>query len=52
MLGIGHFIVILMTSAKAKITKLFYILAKHRDDSEKGGTFLGVYRQESRSFLP
>ena len=52
MLGIGLFIVVLITFAKTIKTKLFYNFVHHRENSEKGGTFLGVYRQESRSFLP
>ena len=51
MLGIGLFIVVLMTSAKPKNTNFFYNFVQHEDNSEKGGTFLGVYRQESRSLL-
>ena len=46
------FIVVLMAPSKAKNAKLFYNFVQHGDNSEKGGTFLGVYRQESRSLLP
>ena len=52
MLGIGLFIVVLITFAKTIKTKLFYNFVHHRENSEKGGTFLVVFRQESRSFLP
>ena len=46
------FIDVLMRSVNAKNTKLLYILKHHDDDSEKGGTFLGVWAKETPSFLP
>ena len=46
------FIDFLKVCSKIKNVKLLYTFDYHRDDSEKGGTFLGVWAKETPSFLP